>query len=280
VISVVIPAFNEELVIGRLLHRLVSSAGSSELDVVVVANGCTDSTAEIAASYGSPVRVLTVAAASKPKALAAGDRVAWGFPRVYLDADVELGTHDLRALGDALRRSGTLAAVPEREFVLAGRPWFIRWYLDVWTRLPEVQRGLFGRGVIAFSAEGHARVTGLDSVVADDLAVSLAFAQDERTVVPTAKVTIYPSKTFADLLRRRVRTAEGIAQLKEINGMPESSSARTSPSALLRLLRGNPCLAPKIAFFLLVAVIARTQARRTIARSDYSSWLRDESSRN
>jgi hypothetical protein len=47
-----------------------------------------------------------------------------------------------------------LAAAPQRELALGGRPWPVRWYYDVWTRLPEVRRGLFGRGVIGVSVPG------------------------------------------------------------------------------------------------------------------------------
>ena len=278
-ISVVVPACNEGRVIGRLLDHLVSSARPGELEVVVVANGCTDNTVDVASKFGSPVRVLTIGAASKPKALAAGDRVARGFPRVYVDADVELGAEDLRALRDVLERSGVLAAAPERELVMTGRSWLVRWHYDVWTRLPEVQRGLFGRGVIAFSQAGHTRVASLQPVLADDLAVSLAFAPGERTVVPDARVVIHPPKTFTDLLRRRVRTAEGIAQLDRTAEAHDPSSSRTSPSDLLALARQEPRVAPRVAVFLGVALAARMLARRAVLRNDYSNWRRDESSR-
>jgi glycosyltransferase involved in cell wall biosynthesis len=278
-ISAVVPACNEARVIGRLLDRLVSSARPGELDVIVVANGCTDDTAEIAAGYGPPVRVLAVAAASKPEALAAGDRAARGFPRVYIDADVELGTEDLRALASALQRPGVLAAAPEREYAMAGRPWPIRWYYDVWTRLPEVRRGLFGRGVIAFSEAGHARIAGLQPVLADDLAVSLAIAPEHRAIVPAARAVIHPSRTLADLLRRRVRIAEGIAQLSMMTARPAAGSARTSRSDLMALARSEPWLAPRVALFLAVAVAARLRARRSARRNDFSAWRRDESSR-
>jgi glycosyltransferase involved in cell wall biosynthesis len=278
-ISVIVPACNEGRVIGRLLSRLVSSAGPDELEVLVVANGCTDDTVEVASRFGPPVRVLTVAAAAKPAALAEGDQAASGFPRIYLDADVELGTADLRALAAALERPGVLAAAPEREIAMAGRPWPIRWYYDVWTRLPEVRRGLFGRGVIAFSKEGHARVTGLQPLLADDLAVSLSFGPDERAVVPAARVLIHPPRTLADLLRRRVRAAEGIAQINRNAGALNSRSAQTRSSDLLTLARREPQIAPRVAFFLVVAIVAKYRARRTARHGNYSRWLRDESSR-
>jgi glycosyltransferase involved in cell wall biosynthesis len=270
VVSVVIPAHNEERVIGRLLGRL----GRSGLDIVVVPNGCTDDTAGVAASFGA--RVVTSPEASKAAALRLGDRNAHGFPRLYVDADVELGADDVRALVAALERPGVLAAAPARVLDMARRPWPVRWYYDVWTRLPEVRRGLFGRGVIAVGAEGHARLERLPGVIADDLAASLAFAPDERVVVADARVVIRPPRTWGDLLRRRTRAVTGVTQLEAAELDQAGGSARTSPRDLAAMALREPLLVPRLALFVSVTLIARRRARRTGGRT----WERDESSRD
>src|ERR1700678_2211268 len=177
--SVVIPAHNEARVIGRLLARLTGERAADDLEVIVVANGCTDDTVQVANSYGAGVRVVELAQASKRAALDEGDRLARAFPRVYVDADVELSSDDVRSLIEALREPGILAAAPELTMELTGRPWLVRWYYDVWTRLPEVRSGLFGRGVFGVSEEGYHRLTGLPPVIGDDLAASLAFQPAE-----------------------------------------------------------------------------------------------------
>jgi glycosyltransferase involved in cell wall biosynthesis len=277
-VSIVVPAHNEEAVIGRLLNRLLESVLPGELDVVVVANGCTDRTAAVAGSFGSGVRVVDRAIPSKREALRVGDNEARSFPRLYVDADVELGTADVRRLCEAVSDPGILAAAPEREFDMARSRWAVRWYYDVWTRLPEVRRGLFGRGVLAVSDAGHRRIAALPPVMADDLAVSLAFADNERAVVSGATVLIRPPRTWVDLLRRRVRAEIGTSQLEREGAMP-STSARTSPSDLLRLVRLDPLLALRMPVFLIVAALARLGAHRAKRRGDFSTWLRDESSR-
>jgi hypothetical protein len=278
VISVVVPAHDESRVIGRLLRQLAASPEQGGLDVIVVANGCTDDTAAVAGTFGAPVRVLSIPVASKREALLAGDRAATGFPRVYVDADVELGAADVRALGDALGQPGALAAGPRRELALTGAPWLVRWYYDVWSRLPEVRSGLFGRGVIAVSEAGHERIASLPPVLADDLAASLAFAPAERVIVPGARVVVHVPRTAGDLLRRRVRAAMGTDQVEQAEGGP-AASARTRPADLLAMIRGEPRLAPRVAVFLALAVIARRRARREVRRHQYTTWLRDESSR-
>jgi hypothetical protein len=276
--TLIIPAHNEARVIGRLLGQLVSAAEPGELDIIVVPNGCTDDTAEIAASFGPPVRVLSIPVASKHEALRAGDRAARDFPRMYVDADVELGTADVRALSAALADPGTLAAGPERVLPMSGVRWPVRRYYDVWTRLPEVRTGLFGRGVIAVSQDGHERVASLPPLLSDDLAAALVFGPEERTIVPAARVVIYPPRTLNGLMRRRARVATGMSQMETVESAPKST-ARTRPSDLLAIIRHEPRLAPSVAVFAAVTVLARWRAIRAARRRDYSTWLRDDSSR-
>lgn len=264
-LSVVIPAHNEAKVIGRLLDGLLPG----EFDVVVVANGCTDDTVEVARSYG--VRILTTPVPSKREALRLGDEAARGYPRLYVDADIELGAADVRALAGALT-GGLLAAAPERALALADRPWTVRAYYAIWVRLPHVRGGLFGRGVIAVSEAGNERIRALPPVMADDLAASLAFSADERAIVSEARAVIQTPRTFADLMRRRVRAMTSVAEL-------ESAGDRTGPRDLARIVAREPWLAGAAAVFVLVALLARRRAARAIRAGDYTTWLRDESSR-
>jgi glycosyltransferase involved in cell wall biosynthesis len=275
---VVVPAHNEADVIGRLLGQLVATALPGELEILVVANGCTDATADVAASFEPAVRVLSVPAASKRDALAAGNHIARLFPRIYVDADVELRTEDVRALAGALRRPGVLAAAPELALALEDSSWPVRWYYDVWTQLPEVRRGLFGRGIVAVSEAGYARIRELPSVLAEDLAASLAFSPAERVIVTGASVIVHPPRTLADLLRVRVRAAVGVAQVERTDGSPPST-ARTRPQDLLAIVRNKPSMAPRVALFLTITILARIRASRAVRTGDFSTWLRDESSR-
>jgi hypothetical protein len=278
VTTIVIPAHNESRVIGRLLEQLLPGTQPTGLNVLVVANGCTDDTAEIAASFGPRVQVLTIPVASKYAALVAADRGAADFPRIYVDADVEIRAQDVRELVAALEQPGVLAAAPERVLVLSGRPWPVRWFYDVWLRLPEARRGLWGRGVIAVGAAGQQRIARLPPLIGDDLAASLVFAPHERRIVTTAHAVVHPPRTLADLLRRRIRVATGVTQIEQAPGAPPST-ARTRPADLAAIIRGNPRLAPKVALFLAVGVAARASSRRYVARGDYTTWHRDESSR-
>ncbi|MFD3682161.1 glycosyltransferase [Streptomyces sp. NPDC058613] len=307
--SIVIPAHNEGRVIGRLLDALLAEApadpsarasGAEETDIVVVCNGCTDDTARVAGARGPRVRVVEIPTPSKHTALRVGDEHARGFPRLYVDADVVVGAADVRELAAALAGSpDLLAAAPGREVPLTGCAWPVRAYYRVWQRLPAVREGLFGRGVIAVSEPGHARIAALPPLMADDLAASLAFGPGERRVVESARVVVHPPRTWSDLVKRRIRAATSSAEVEHYQasrpvggpgapgvpdgpGGPESlsvPSARTSTADLRALLRAQPRLLPGVVVFVVAALAARRGSRKAIRNRDFSTWLRDESSR-
>jgi hypothetical protein len=276
-ISVVIPAHNEEAVIGRLLTGLLADAAPGEVDVLVVANGCTDGTARAAAQHGPSVRVVTTADANKFRAMRLADSAGAGFPRFYVDADVELDYSTIRRLAAALGRPGVLAAAPERARPADGAPWTVRWYFDVWHQLPTVREGLFGRGVVGVSQEGYARLRELPEVMGDDLAASLAFAPAERCVVEQTRVTVHPPRTLRNLLRIRERALVSTQQLARAGLFPEEgSAARTTRADLLAVARSAPA---KVAWFVAVTALVRLRARRRLKAGDYRTWQRDDSSR-
>jgi hypothetical protein len=275
----VVPAHNEAPVIGRLLRGLLADARPGELEVVVVPNGCTDDTERVAGSFGDPVQVLPLTQAGKYAALRAGDERAAGDEVVYLDADVELGTEDVRRLAAALREPGVLAVAPERVVATSRSSWPVRWYYEIWQELPAVREGLFGRGVIGVSPEARRRLRALPDVMGDDLAASVAFTPAERRVVSGSRVVVHAPRSMGDLLRRRVRSVTATTQLQQALPSGTVASARTTRADLLGIVRRRPSRAPKLAVFLAVTAVTRWRARRPIRSGDFTTWLRDESSR-
>jgi hypothetical protein len=279
---VIIPAHNEEAVLGRLLAALTGPAGSeadpdrSGFDVIVVCNGCTDITADLARGY-TGVTVLETPVPSKQLALRLADTRTNGFPRIYLDADVEIGPRDIGRLVRAL--SGPLLAVsPRRVIPRDGVSLAVRAYYDIWEALPNVRAGIFGRGVICLSEAGFARISEMPMFMSDDLAMSSAFTSAERAVVEDAVVVVRPPKVWADLIRRRIRAVTGTTQAYS-SSQSWSSDSRTGKSDLVAVLRERPALLARLPFFLIATVQARRGAARAAARGEQQNWLRDDSSR-
>jgi glycosyltransferase involved in cell wall biosynthesis len=274
-LSVVIPAHNEARVLGRLLARLAPLAADGRAQVVVVANGCTDDTAAVARTRPG-VLVLELPAAGKAGALNAGDQVATAFPRVYLDADVELDPAALLALAGALPDDQALVGAPTIRFELAGRPWPVRAYYRVFTQLPYAREGLVGLGVYAVSRSGRARFAQFPALTADDLFVQRHFGPDERRVLPDVTFTVHPPRSTASLVRVRTRAAQGAAELAAARAGDAAfaSSAGDSVGALSRLVRQQPSLAPAAGAYIGITLLARARARTSGGR-----WERDDTTR-
>jgi glycosyltransferase involved in cell wall biosynthesis len=258
-----------------LLAALVSDGLPKQIEVIVVCNGCTDNTVERARSFPG-IQIFEIAEASKPAALAEGDRQASHAARAYVDADVVLEQRSLIQLVAALR-NGPLAVAPERRLDRRNVSIWVGWYYDVWECLPQVRSGLFGRGVVVLSPQGRERITALPQMMSDDLLISEAFPPSQRQVVAESEVVIRLPRTMGDLMRRRIRVNTGNAQM-DIHGL-RSAEARTSVRGLLIVAARSPAILPKLFVFGGVTAAAKLRARRQIGSGDFSTWLRDESSR-
>jgi glycosyltransferase involved in cell wall biosynthesis len=271
--SIVIPAHDEERGIARLLEAL-GCPGAERFEIIVVANGCSDGTADIARSYGATV--IETPVASKINAMALGDARATSFPRLYVDGDVIIGPGDVDALCAALS-DGVHSAAPERILPMAGVSLPVRLYYSVWLGLEGVRSELYGRGVVAVDAVGHARLRLWPAVMSDDKIIAMSFEPAERRVVRTAKVTIMPPKTYRDLLRRRVRVVAGNDQVRRRHPLIDRPSG-ASPGHLARVAIRRPRSLPAVAVFAWTAALARIISGLATRRGDLA-WLRDESSR-
>jgi hypothetical protein len=79
--------------------------------------------------------------------------------------------------------------------------------------------------------------------------------EHERVVAPGTRVIVHRPRTFADLLRIRVRSVTANAQIGRAESAPRSTE-RARLSDLASLVRTEPALAPHVAYFLLVACLA------------------------
>lgn len=273
--SVVIAAHNEESVLGACLDALLAQPVDPG-EVVVVANGCTDATAEVARQRG--VVVIDRPEPGKAGALNAGDRAARGFPRIYLDADILVPPGGVAGVLGALD-GGTLAAVPARTLGTDGSTWPVRAYFAVNERLPVFRDGLFGRGMIALSAEGRARFDAFPELVADDLFLDAQFASAHKREQPDVVVTVAAPRTTRDLVRRLIRVRRGNAQLRAA-AAAGTVQAHVRPSdrwAWLReVVAPHPRLWPAAVPYVTITAAAALGARR-FARS--TDWGRDDSTR-
>jgi glycosyltransferase involved in cell wall biosynthesis len=280
-ISIIVPAHNEESVVASGLTALTEEANQGELEVIVVCNGCTDRTAQIARAFGPPVTVIETDVASKPHALNLGDRAASGFPRFYVDADVALPLAAVRQIAQVLERGPAIAAAPAVENVfLDGADPRVRTYYEVWMALPYVQEGMMAAGAYALSEQGRARFGDFPDVIADDGYVRLLFGPGERIEVAGAVCRVLAPMTLADLIKIKTRSRLGVIELAQ--RFPElyrpDAGRKAYGKAFLTLL-SQPRLYGGIVLYAWVTALARARALRQARNFQGYAWERDNSSR-
>jgi len=137
-LSVIIPAYNEENYIGRCLQSL-SQQSYRDFETIVVCNGCTDRTCEIARNLGS--KVIEIQEKGIVLARNVGANEALGETLLFLDADTHF--HE----NDALERmmsfgidQGTFFALPNH-FRLKYRLYLV--FRNILVRLGGINGALF-----------------------------------------------------------------------------------------------------------------------------------------
>ncbi len=272
--AIIVPAFNEAAVIKRTLEPLSRAAVEQYFELIVVCNGCVDTTADIARAIPG-VRVLELTEGSKPAALNAGDIAASLWPRVYLDADIQISASAVLAILDRLERGDVLIARPEFETDTRRADALVRSYYRVRGQLGQHRSAMWGAGTFGLTETGHARFGVFPSVTSEDRFVDTRFDPEEKAVVATEPAIVTTPLDIATLVRVLGRTYKGSAELLAHETGPDKRDSERGVGTMVSVfgtIRG-PRSAFDAAVYLGVAIAARMRYRTA------SSWERDDSSR-
>jgi glycosyltransferase involved in cell wall biosynthesis len=274
--SIVIPAHDEASVIRRCLASLADVVAARDLEVVVSCNGCTDATAQVARSFGW-AHVVETDRASKTVALNFADRVAGSFPRLYVDADVELPGASAAAVIDVLAAGAALAARPPYLNSPDGATALVRSYYRARTRMTSVHGSLWGAGVYGLSAAGRGRFGDWPDIVADDLFVDRLFAADEIAIVSAEPVVVRTPRDVTNLVNVLRRAQRGKGELAALAAPAGSNptSTRNTARDLLATAEAGPVAMLDATVYAGLAALARASAQ--VARGP--RWERDVSTR-
>lgn len=245
--AVIVPASNEERLIGRCLAALAASdAPPGPVEVIVVANGCTDGTAAAALAAGAAITargwgfgVIERAEGGKLGALNAGDAATGAGIRVYLDADVTVSPPLLSGLAAVLSRPDPAWASGRVRITAQGA--VSRAYARLWARVPFMARGVPGCGLFAVNAAGRARWGDWPAIISDDTFARLSFRPGERH--PVDAPYDWPiAEGFANLVRVRRRQDRGVAQLAALypHLLANDDKLPLGPRGMARLALTDP----------------------------------------
>ena len=280
-VSVLVPAYNEEVGIEQAVRSLVAS-DYPQLEVVVVDDGSTDRTAEIVAGLGLPgVRLVRQANGGKAAALRTGTREASHDVLVMLDGDTVFEPGTIRALVQPLRdprvgavsgnvkvgnRRGLLGRWQHMEYVAGFN--LDRRLLDLLHCITTVP-GAAG----AFRREAVEAAGGLSTdTLAEDTDVTMGILRAGYRVVHEERAVAWTEapSSWNDLWKQRYRWAYGTLQVVWKHRSALLEGARLGRIALPMLLVFQvvlPLLAPVIDVFAVYGLLSGN------ARSVVGTWL-------
>jgi len=219
--SVLIPAHNEAAYLPACLSALAASdTVAGMVEVVVMANGCTDATVQVARDFtatfdakGWRLVVLDIAQGGKLNALNEGEVAATGTALIYLDADVLVSPPLVGELAQVLHADRPVYASGRPNVTTMGN-WITRTYTRFWLTTPFMSRGVSGFGVFAMNRAGRARWGAWPDIISDDTFARLNFAPAERVSVP-ATFDWPMIEGFAPLVQVRRRQDVGVAEIED-----------------------------------------------------------------
>lgn len=181
-ISFVVPAHNEERLLGPTLSALSAAAREvgEPCEIMVADDGSTDRTAEVARAHGA--RVIPIRFRQIARARNAGARDAAGDPLIFVDADTLVSAGTLRATISVLA-AGACGGGARVEF--DGRLPFYAWVLLPILRL-VMRRARLGAGCYLFcSRSAFDAVGGFDErlFASEEIAFSRALKRRGRFVI-------------------------------------------------------------------------------------------------
>jgi glycosyltransferase involved in cell wall biosynthesis len=158
--SVVVPAYDEAEILPRTLDQLrrCAAAVDTPVEIVVVDNGSTDGTAEIAAAHGARV-VTEPDRRGVARARNAGAAATEGEVLVFVDADVWLPHGALARVAREMAAGGCVGGAFEPDY--RPRRSAVRAYLRLWWAVSRVARMAQGACQF-FSREAFEELGGYD----------------------------------------------------------------------------------------------------------------------
>lgn len=275
--SIIIPAHNESAVIGNLLTSLYPGVMQGKYQVVVACNGCTDGTATLVRRHFPWADCEAISVASKSQAINHAETLSLGFPRIYVDADIDISMSSILALIDMCQATTRpMLVIPQNETCLKFSSNWIKLYYAAWKKTRYCRQLGFGSGVYALNEAARKRFGMFPKIISDDGFVRSMLSAWNVTVCQDAKSHVKAPEDLSTLFRVKVRSKLGNLQLKHLglSGGKPMNDYRNYPTFVER-----PSLTERGTYMTVNLAAAFAAKLRFLSNKNYV-WQRDTASRS
>jgi hypothetical protein len=197
------------------------------------------------------------------------------WPRLHLDADIQISANAGLEVLDRLGQGDVLAARPDSRYDSDGASAVVRSYYPARSRIPQHQQAMWGAGAYGFNAKGHQRF-GAFPTIAGDVYIDTLFDVHEKAVVASDPAVVKTPADVKSLLAILPRNRRGSAELQAGKHGPDPRVRSTAAHTAVAVARTNrgPQSAVDAAVYLGIALAGRWRFCKA------QVWERDESSRS
>lgn len=279
--TVIIAAYNEANIIQNTLRVLTGdnfiANDKSSFQVMVVCNGCSDNTAELVTQNFPQVHCCSIQPASKALAIQKAESFNPGFPRLYLDADIELSKSDaLFLFAQASNTSPATLLIPSSVTNSEQSSNAVKRFYTIWEKTPYTQILGYGAGAYLLNKAGRERFNIWPELIADDAFVRSQFSSEEIQIATDCKVSVKAPKDLKSLIKVKARSKHGNLQLRRYLELNKHHKYDHKKPMSLSSVSTN--IVDKIVYVLInVTALAIAKAQHLTGSK---KWLRDHSNRS
>lgn len=273
-LTIIVPAYNEEKCIGRTLSELMIFS-SSDVEVIVLPNGCTDNTAGFVRAKFPSFKVVELQTGSKILAINKGLEIAQFEHVLVQDADVIINAESVRNILRFIETEHYLFASPNTKLIQDGS-FLTNMYYCFLKLTPAYRSGMVNSGVYLLSPKARNILGKFPQVIADDGYVKGTLGSTNLTTIPSCYSVVMSPKTIWSLIKIKTRSKLGNLELKKKFISP-TTGANSFHSLFVIAIKEKALL--QFLVYATVVLITTFRAKLQIKKLKTIKWERDESTR-
>lgn len=275
--TIIIAAYNEASLIRSTLNALLSDKKNDYYQVLVICNGCTDNTEKIIHDEFETVLCHSIPQASKSLAIRYAESLKPGFPRLYLDADIELNAVDaVDIIRYTQNRTNAALVIPASSIYTKNSDYFVRCFYRAWYNTFFVQQLGFGAGAYLLNKAARSRFDLWPELIADDGFIRSQFDTQETHVLSQYQVRVKAPKNLLSLIKVKSRSKLGNIELDKYLSTKGSENSLKNTKELID--KKNTTNSFDKFIYRLINITALTLAKWH-SFTGFKSWSRDNSNR-